>query len=81
MKPANPVLFYTTESRFGCSQPVRSGDLLMIKNVSIDSKYSGAYFLVIEAHDRIGGLIIRGLVAEEIISINAELLEWPSENR
>ena len=48
MAQDEPVLFWTTEPRFGCSQPVRSGDLLRLKWNS--SKFSkGSAFLVLGA--------------------------------
>ena len=28
------ILFYVTESKFGCSQPARSGDLLRVKKIN-----------------------------------------------
>lgn len=81
MQPTNPILFYTTESRFGCSQPVRSGDLLVIKGFDLGLKYSGSHFLVIEARDVYDLLMIRGVVNGKILDINTESLEWPNENR
>lgn len=43
MTQDEPVLFWTTEPRFGCSQPVRSGDLLRVKwdtpKISIGSPF------------------------------------------
>ena len=41
-----PPLFYVTEPRFGCSQPVRVGDLLRVKRLGYDWRLEGMPFLV-----------------------------------
>jgi hypothetical protein len=82
MKQVNPVLFYTTEPRFGCSQPVRSGDLLIVKNRGFGWTCEGAPFIVIEryeSYDCYDVIMIRGLVNSTIASISSEDLEWPNE--
>ena len=42
----NPPLFYVTEPRFGCSQPVRVGDLLRVKDLGSGWRLEGKLFLV-----------------------------------
>ena len=42
----NPPLFYVTEPRFGCSQPVRVGDLLRVKDLGSGWRLEGKPFLV-----------------------------------
>jgi len=79
MKQTNPVLFYTTEPRFGCSQPVRGGDLLIVKNRGYGWTYEGVPFVVIESYNHNDELMIRGLANSTIVSISSEDLEWPNE--
>lgn len=81
MKQTNPVLFYTTEARFGCSQPVRGGDLLIVKNRGWGWSYEGVLFVVINSYNHNDELMIRGLANGAIVSISPEDLEWPSETR
>ena len=45
--PESPPLFYVTEPRFGCSQPVRAGDLLRVKSAGYSWKLEGMPFLVL----------------------------------
>lgn len=81
MKQTNPVLFYTTEARFGCSQPVSSGDLLIVKNRGYGWTYEGVLFFVINSYNHNDELMIRGLANGTIVSISSEDLAWPSETR
>lgn len=81
MKQTNPVLFYTTEARFGCSQPVRGGDLLIVKNRGYGWTYEGVLFFAINSYNHNDELMIRGLANGAIVSISSEDLEWPNETR
>ncbi len=44
-----PPLFYLNEILFGCSQPVRVGDLIRVKRFGYDWALEGKPFLVIGA--------------------------------
>ncbi len=43
----SPVLFYLTEPIFGCTQPVRVGDLLRVKSLGYSWILEGKPFLVL----------------------------------
>jgi hypothetical protein len=47
MRSEGPALFYLPEPKFGCSQPVRKGDLLRVKATGHGWKYEGLPFLVL----------------------------------
>jgi len=58
----NPPLFYVTEPRFGCSQPVRVGDLLRVKDLGSGWRLEGKLFLVtgaprVAAHEAAIGIV------------------------
>jgi len=76
----NPVLFYTAEPRFGCSQPVKSGDLLRIKSSNLyKSKFAGKPIVVIDAYNSHEDVMARGLVDGHIIIFSSGDLEWFDE--
>jgi hypothetical protein len=76
----NPVLFYTTEPRYGCSQPVKSGDLLRIKSSNLyKSRFAGKPIFVIDAYDFQENVMARGLVDGHIIIFSSSDLEWFDE--
>jgi len=76
----NPVLFYTTEPRYGCSQPVKSGDLLRIKSSNLyKSRFAGKPIFVIDAYDLQEDVMARGLVDGHIIIFSSSDLEWFDE--
>jgi hypothetical protein len=47
MGSEEPPLFYLTEPRFGCSQPVRKGDLVRVRRTGHGWRYEGMPFLVL----------------------------------
>ena len=58
----NPPLFYVTEPRFGCSQPVRVGDLLRVKDLGSGWRLEGKLFLVtgaagVDPHEAAIGIV------------------------
>jgi hypothetical protein len=76
----NPVLFYTTEPRFGCSQPVKSWDLLRIKSSNLyKSRFAGKPIIVIDAYNSLDDVMARGLVDGHIIIFSSGDLEWFDE--
>ena len=46
-------LFYLCESLYGCSQPVRRGDLIRVKCECTDILYRGKVCLVVSSSERI----------------------------
>ena len=46
-----PVLFWTTEPRYGCSQPVRVGDLLRVKELGFGWKDEGKVVMILGTVD------------------------------
>jgi hypothetical protein len=76
----NPILFYTTEPRFGCSQPVKSGDLLRIKSSNLyKSRFAGKPIFLIDAYNSLDDIMARGLVDSHIIIFSSSELEWFDE--
>ena len=81
--PESPPLFYVTEPRFGCSQPVRVGDLLRVKSLGYDWRLEGMPFLVTGvvrslAYDNDYGHIPEvaiGIIDGEIMTLRIEDLE------
>lgn len=81
--PESPPLFYVTEPRFGCSQPVRVGDLLRVKRLGYDWRLEGMPFLVTGVarsltHDNDYGLIpeeATGVIDGKLQTIRIEDLE------
>jgi len=75
------ILFYVTESKFGCSQPARSGDLLRVKKINEFWYFAGKPALVLSRcsedylRDDCAVVIIDG--KKEIIRF--EFLEWISD--
>ena len=75
------ILFYVTESKFGCSQPVRSGDLIRVKKINEFWYFAGKLALVLsrcsEGHlrDDCAAVIIDG--KKEIVMF--AFLEWISD--
>lgn len=75
------ILFYVTESKFGCSQPARSGDLLRVKKINEFWYFAGKPALVLSRcsedylRDDFAVVIIDG--KKEIIRF--EFLEWISD--
>jgi hypothetical protein len=46
-----PVLFWTKEPKYGCSQPVREGDLLRVKDLGYGWKWEGRIVMVLGTVD------------------------------
>lgn len=46
-----PVLFWSIEPRYGCSQPVRAGDLMCVKDYGLGWKEEGKVVMVLQVID------------------------------
>lgn len=73
----NPPLFYVTELRFGCSQPVRVGDLLRVKRRGSGWRLEGKIFLVTGGDDK--HEVATGIVDGKLESLWVANLEAISE--
>jgi len=84
MRSEGPVLFYLPEPKFVCSQPVRKGDLLRVKEMGHGWKYEGLPFLVTGIsrnlrYDQDYELVPEhaiGIVCGKVDVIATEYLEW-----
>jgi hypothetical protein len=82
------VLCYMTEPTFGCSQPVRVGDLLRVKQYKYSWRLEGKLFLVtgiIHMPRNDSGYEIlpeelTGIIDGEIITVRIEDLEVMSDS-
>jgi len=46
-----PALFWVKEAKYGCSQPVREGDLLRVKDLGYGWKWEGRIVMVLGTVD------------------------------
>ena len=89
-----PALFYLPESRFGCTQLIREGDLLRVKRLGYDWILEGKAFLVMGisrtwdtgsmlGQDEVYAEIeeIRGIVDGVMQTVRLEDLELLDETR
>lgn len=76
----SPIIFWTIEPKYGCTRPVRAGDLVALRYpLGVQGTKSGTVCLVLgRSNDTFNfelGLITC-LVNEEIVDISPSALEW-----
>ena len=79
MNSEGPALFYLEEPLYGCSQPVRKGDLLIVNNESLP--FSGKPFVVMSVIDKQShggfwsGIFVNGLCNGKIFELHESELK------
>jgi len=75
-----PIIFWTTESQYGCTQPVRAGDLVTLRYpLGVRGTKSGTICLVLgRSSDMFNSELglISCVINGEIFDISPSALEW-----
>ena len=74
MSQDNPVLFYMKEPRYGCTQPVRMGDLLIINNPELPVHSKPFMVMSIISHEMHSGfwsgIFVKGFCEGHIFELH-----------